>query len=96
MKRKDEIIAQLSEMKPELMARFPIRSIAIFGSYARGEQNKNSDLDILVEISGTAGSDFIRLADELEDALGIAVDLVSRNGMKDRYFKAIKEELIYV
>lgn len=70
--------------------------MALFGSYARGEQNQSSDVDILVEFDGSIGIQFIDLAEEIEKLLGTNVDLVSRYGIKDKYFKSISEDLIYV
>jgi uncharacterized protein len=70
--------------------------MAIFGSYARNEQKKESDLDVMVEFNGNIGIQFIDLAEEIESITGLKVDLVSRNGIKDRYFQAIKSELVYV
>lgn len=70
--------------------------MALFGSYARGEQNQSSDVDILVEFDGSIGIQFIDLAEEIEKLLGTDVDLVSRYGIKDKYFKSISEDLIYV
>jgi predicted nucleotidyltransferase len=51
---------------------------------------------LLVEFHSRVGSEFIELGDELEDLLGIKVDLVSKKGIKPRYLERIKEELIYV
>jgi predicted nucleotidyltransferase len=70
--------------------------LAIFGSYSRNEQNEKSDLDILVEFDNKIGMGFIDLADELENSLHLKVDLVSKKGIKERYFQAIKSDLIYV
>ena len=70
--------------------------MAIFGSYSREENTEDSDLDILVEFNDKIGIRFIDLADEIEEIVGLKVDLVSRNGIKDRYFKAIDPDLIYV
>lgn len=70
--------------------------MAIFGSYSRGENTVESDLDVLVEIDGNIGIRFIDLADEIEEIVGLKVDLVSRNGIKDGYLKAINPDLIYV
>lgn len=53
-------------------------------------------MDILVEFSGRVGMEFISLGDELEELLGQRVDLVSRNGLKARYFDRIKGDLVYV
>lgn len=96
MKSLTEIKATLAERKALLFDKYPIQSLAIFGSFARNEQNDDSDLDLVVEFNGKIGSDFIMLADELESYLGFKVDLVSRKGIKDRYFQTIKSDLIYV
>ena len=82
--------------KKSLFQKYPIKEMAIFGSYARNEQSPTSDLDLLVEFHSRVGSEFIELGDELEDLLGIKVDLVSKKGIKPRYLERIKEELIYV
>lgn len=73
-----------------------MRNIAIFGSYGRGQQTKDSDIDILVDFNKPIGIEFIDLADELERILRIKVDLVSRNGVKPDYYKQIETELNYV
>jgi len=96
MRTLEEIKSNLKQCKPDLSQRYPIKSIAIFGSYARNEQNSESDLDLLVEINGKIGSKFIDLADEIEQLLDMKVDLVSKNGIKEKYLKSIKNELIYV
>jgi predicted nucleotidyltransferase len=70
--------------------------MAIFGSYSREENNDDSDLDILVEFNDKIGIRFIDLADEIEKIVGLKVDLVSKNGIKDGYLKAIDLDLIYV
>ncbi len=70
--------------------------MAIFGSYSRGENTDESDLDVLVEFDGKIGIRFIDLAEEIEEIVGLKVDLVSRNGIKDGYLKAINPDLIYV
>ena len=70
--------------------------MAIFGSYSRNEQDKNSDLDIVVEFNDKIGIRFIDLAEELEKLIGFKVDLVSRKGIKEKYFERIKEDLTYV
>jgi uncharacterized protein len=96
MKSYNEIKDQLEDQKKELFEKYPIKSLAIFGSYARNEQKEASDLDLMVEFHSRVGSEFIELADELEEILGIKVDLVSKKGIKERYFERIKEDLIYV
>ncbi len=96
MKTLKEIEMTLGKHKQHLFSEYPIKSLAIFGSYARSEQKEESDLDILVEFNDKIGIRFIDLAEELEKLIGFKVDLVSRNGVKDKYFKRIQSELTYV
>lgn len=91
-----EIKNILSNHKTRLFHDYPIKSMAIFGSYARKEQKDTSDLDILVEFSENIGIRFVDLAEELEDIVGFKVDLVSRKGIKENYLKSIDSDLIYV
>lgn len=91
-----EIEQKLSNHRERLFANYPIKSLAIFGSYAREEQKKQSDLDIVVEFSGKIGVRFIDLADDLEEITGLKVDLVSKKGIKEKYLKSIDSDLIYV
>lgn len=96
MSSREEVLYKLKELKQSLTSRYPIASIALFGSFARSEQTEDSDIDLLVELNGRIGSKFIDLAEELENSLGQKVDLVSRKGIKPRYLRSIESELIYV
>jgi predicted nucleotidyltransferase len=96
MRTLQEIKNILDNHKGRLFRDYPIKSMAIFGSYSRREQNDSSDLDILVEFSDKIGVRFIDLADELENIIGFKVDLVSKNGIKEKYLKSIDSDLIYV
>jgi uncharacterized protein len=96
MKTLHEIESTLAEYKQQLFSQYPIKSLAIFGSYAREEQDEESDIDIMVVLNGRMGIHFIDLADEIEDLVGRKVDLVSKDGIKDKYSRSIKTELIYV
>jgi uncharacterized protein len=91
-----EIKNKLASHKKRLFNDYPIKSMAIFGSYSRKEQNDSSDLDILVEFSGRIGIRFIDLAEDLEKIVGIKVDLVSKKGIKEKYLNSIDQDLIYV
>ena len=71
--------ARLAGLLPELGERYGVRSLSIFGSYARGEQTEGSDLDVLVEFDEVPGLiTFVGLARLLEDRTGLAVDLATR------------------
>lgn len=91
-----QIKEKLVAHRTEFADRFRVRALAVFGSYARNEQQGDSDVDILVEFSSPVGIEFIDLANYLEGILELRVDLVSRNGIKPHYFEQIKGDLQYV
>ena len=73
----DKIIPKIKQ----ILKKNKIRRAGIFGSYALGEQKKNSDIDILVEPPKGIGFGFVRIQFELENKLKKKVDLVSYNGL---------------
>jgi len=92
---REEILARLRESKSTLQAEFPLKRLALFGSYARATHNAGkSDVDILVEVEPSIGLGFVTLAERLEHLLGIPVDLVSRRAIKPSLWKRIEPELI--
>lgn len=96
MKKLVEIQNTLLAHKKELFNNYPIKSLAIFGSYSRNSATEESDLDLLAEFESPIGVRFIDLADELEELTGLKVDLVSKNGIKKKYWQYMEPELIYV
>ena len=74
-----------------LARKYGVRSIKVFGSVARGEDTRTSDLDFLVELeSGRSLFDLGGFQVELEEALNCNVDIVTENGLRDR----IKEDVL--
>ena len=96
MKSLEEIKNIINQHTKELEEKFKVKSIAIFGSYVRGEQTPKSDIDILVEFKEPVGFLFIHLADFLEEILSVKVDLITPDAIKPNRGKYIMEELIYV
>ena len=94
----EEIEAILRKHKEELRERFGVRSIAIFGSYVRGEETELSDVDILVEFERPVGWEIVDLRDYLEELLGLPVDLITKNAAMSRkgLWEHIREDLVYV
>jgi predicted nucleotidyltransferase len=92
----ESIVSILSNLKPELLDKYPIKSIALFGSATRPDFSDESDIDILVDFYRPIGIEFIDLADFLEAKLNRKVDLVSRAGIKPRWFNSIQKDIIYV
>lgn len=92
----DSIKQILTHLKPELVARFHVSSIGLFGSVVRDDFGPSSDIDIIVDFSKPIGIEFIDLADFIEKELKKNVDLVSKKGVKQKYFRNIESEIIYV
>lgn len=92
----NDIINKLAEAKPDLAWRFGVRRLAIFGSYARGDQRVDSDVDILVEVDPSIGLRFVDLAEEIEAMLGVRTELVSHRAVKQRNWEVIAKDLIDV
>lgn len=81
---KDKKVQITEKLIPKIMKvlkKYHIKKAGIFGSYVRGEQKKDSDIDILVEPPKGIGFGFVGIQFELEDELKIKVDLVSYNGL---------------
>lgn len=87
----------LRQQLPDLSKKYSISYLGIFGSYVRGEQKEDSDLDVLVEFSKTPDLfEFIGLKQELSDMLGVKVDLVMKNALKPTIGERILEEVVQV
>lgn len=89
------ILEDLRRLRPELAKRYPIKELGVFGSYARGEQRPDSDLDVLVDFDGPVGLlDFVGLKQDLSDHLGVDVDLVMAEAPKPRIWRRIRAEAV--
>ena len=96
MKHKQEILTFLKQQLPYLKQNFKVKSIGIFGSYAREEQTEKSDIDMLVEFEAPVGFfKFIELEDYLTEKLGAKVDLVTPDALKTLIKPQIMEEAVY-
>ena len=93
----DRILAALRRLKPELKARYPIRSLGLFGSRVGGRARAESDVDVLIEFDGTVTLfDLVDIRDRMSEAVGAEVDLVDRVGLRPRIGKAILAEVVPV
>ena len=95
MKERNSLEKKLKKLKPELKAKYNVKSIGIFGSYARQEANQDSDIDILVEFSDSIGWEFVDLKNLLEEKLGKEVDLVTSEALKSEFKEEVLKEVIY-
>ena len=94
MKTANLIMKEIEQIKKKIvpvLKKFNVTKAGIFGSYARGEQKKRSDVDILIEIDNSADLfDLIRLQANLEKEVKRKVDLVEYNLIR----KEIRESIL--
>ncbi len=89
MKQKD-ILVRLSKLLKDKGA----KKVAVFGSYVRGEEKPESDIDVIVEFSIRKSLlDLVIIERELTEALGIKVDLLSEKSISPYMINAIKREM---
>jgi predicted nucleotidyltransferase len=87
----------LAHLKPELVKRFGITRLALFGSTVRNEARADSDIDIVVAFDGPATSKkYFGVQFLLEDELGQAVDLVTEKAMRPELRPFIEREAVNV
>lgn len=95
--KKDIKKSAIEKIKPKIikiLKKNKIKKAGIFGSYVKGEQKKNSDIDILIEPTKGMGLEFVGVKLELEDELGRKVDLVTYKGIHPLIKrKILKEEV---
>ncbi len=85
----------LQEAFPSLREQYGVGQLAVFGSWARGEQSADSDLDVLVEFERAPTIfGFMELREELSELLLLRVDLVSRKSLRGRRGERILREAI--
>ncbi len=78
---------------PYLKDNFGVGRIGLFGSFAKGEQRADSDIDILIEFEKPIGLKFVELAEYLEKVLGREVDVLTPAGIKGIRIKKIAQEI---
>ncbi len=95
--RKDEVLKLLTQHKPELIRRFGITDLALFGSTVRNEARPDSDIDVLVSFDGPATSKrYFGVQFYLEDLLGRPVDLVTDDALRPQLRPYVEKEIIHV
>ena len=91
---RDEVLAKIASHRDALQP-FHVKTLAVFGSVARGEAHAESDVDLLVEFSVPVGLfEFVRLRRFLEEILGVRVDLVTPGALKPQFRQAVLREAV--
>jgi hypothetical protein len=94
---RQQAIDILAKLKPELVKRFGVTRLALFGSTVRNEAGANSDIDIIVAFDGPATSKkYFGVQFLLEDHLGCPVDLVTEKAMRAELRPFIEREAVNV
>lgn len=91
----EKIVKTIKGLKRPIKREYKAEIIGVFGSYARGEQKKSSDVDVLVRfLEGATLFDFVGLSNFLEEKLGIKVDVVSERAVRPELKKQILGEVV--
>ena len=96
MKTLNEIRIILRSHMDDLNKMYHVNQIGVFGSFARGEQGVESDIDILVDFDEPIGWEYVDLIAYLESILGLKVDLVTPMALKRQMKDTILKELVQV
>jgi predicted nucleotidyltransferase len=93
---KQFILEKLRNLKPTLQEKYGVNELALFGSYSRDEQTKESDIDIMVDFSKPIGIEFLEVVYLLKKEFKAAeVQVVSRKGIREKYYERLKQDLLY-
>ena len=90
-----DLLARLKELKPAIMARYKAREMSLFGSFVRGEQSADSDIDVLVDFEEEADLfDLVGLAAQLEEELQRKVDIIPKRALRAELREAVLREVV--
>ena len=91
-----EILNLLRQEKPYLNQKFGVLSIGLFGSYAKGTQGPESDVDLLIELSEPQFDALAGVQIYLENKIGKPIELIrKRPGLSERFLKRIAKQIHY-
>jgi predicted nucleotidyltransferase len=94
---REQLLAKLRQLKPDMTALYKVKTIGLFGSFVRGEQSKTSDIDVLVSFEQDADVfDLVGLAQFLEDQLQKNVDVIPRDALRIELRDAVFQEVVPV
>jgi len=100
MLTKEQTLAILKQNRDYLSAKYGVKRIGVFGSYAKGQPSDESDVDIVVEFERPIGFRFVEFAEYLERLLGQDVDVLTPAGLRGiriaHIARDIAESIVYV
>jgi uncharacterized protein len=93
----DDILKFLKAEKPFIIDKYGVTEIGLFGSFASGAQNKNSDIDLLIEFKEPRFEYLAGLTIFLEHKFNRKIEIVRKSkNIKSRFLQRIKDSVIYV
>jgi predicted nucleotidyltransferase len=93
----EDIVTKLRELRPIITVRFKTREVGLFGSFVRGEQSANSDIDVLAEFEDGADLfDLIGLTLYLEEVFQRKVDVVPKRALRSELQESVLREVVAV
>ena len=93
----DEIKGVIEQHRTELKSQFHVEKIGVFGSYARGDQKKRSDVDFLVSFDKAIN--YIELAGlkiYIEEITGLKSDVVPSHNLRPEFLENVYKEVVYI
>lgn len=90
-----DVIESIKSQMPVLKQKYPLDSLAFFGSVTRNDFTGQSDVDVIVDFNSDDFLLFVQLAEELEKIAQTKVDLISRRSLKERHWNYLKDKLVY-
>ncbi|MCL2050319.1 MAG: nucleotidyltransferase domain-containing protein [Lachnospiraceae bacterium] len=88
-------IDKIKKISVPLAQKYGISKLALFGSYARGEQKETSDIDFLMDKGKLKGWDFFGFINNLEDELGVHVDVLTYDSLAEAMIAdVVKDEVV--
>jgi hypothetical protein len=97
-RKKSIVLKKLTVAAPAIRTQFGVTKIGIFGSFARGEQTKKSDVDVLVDFAQGYATlhNFVGLADYLEALFRRKVDLLTESSLSNLIRPYIEKDVIWI
>ncbi|MGE4490527.1 MAG: nucleotidyltransferase family protein [Kiritimatiellales bacterium] len=100
MQNRQDILALLKANLPELHQEFGVKTLGVFGSFARDEATPDSDLDLLVEFERPIGLRFVEFTERLEKIVSRSVDVLTKAGVESirqpEISRSIQNSIVYV
>ena len=86
-------ILKILNKEQDILKKYSVKKIGIFGSFVRNEQNKDSDIDFVVEFDNPSFDNYMDLSYYLEDLFGRNVDILTPEGVKSIRHKSVANEI---